>query len=229
MTGPTLNTRISSAWTQIAALVASLAHLAGCAEGRFLPRIAPAVRIKALRLLRPAEALARRLIVTMARGLIDQARAALRPNPKEASGPARSHTSTRPAFKLFEPMASFSSILGTGHFPAARTGPGPRILDLSAPYPGPPAAPQPVARPPSLAARIDALARLCADPARLALRHARKIAAHDFRSLRLRRINPLRPGLPQGRYSRHTPDWLKDALSLFGAELRAGPSLYMPP
>ena len=229
MTGPTLNARISTAWAQIATLVASLARLAGCAEGLLPKRIAPRIRIEALRLLRPAEALARRLIVTMARSLIDQVRAAPKQSPNPKRSAASPNTATRPTFKLFEPIASFSSILGRGHFPAARSGPGPRILDLAASYPGTPTTPEPAPRPPSLAARIDALARLCADPARLALRHARKIAAHDFRAARLRRINPLRPGLPQGRYSPHTPGWLKDALSLFGAEVRSGPSLYMPP
>jgi hypothetical protein len=149
-----------------------------------------------LRLLRPAEAAARRLVIVAARGLVV---ASPRPrNPRPRRSVPRNGVSRPLAFRLFDPL------------PRRRRRPTPSGVPRIW-FPGS-SDPFPVPRPPSpfdaigatrIALRLAALSRALDDLPREAKRFARWRARRDAppaerNTNRIRRIWPLRPGRPPG-------------------------------
>jgi len=224
MTGPDhhLALAMERAWPMLAALVARLCALAGLDGERPPERISRAVHTHILRLLRPAEAVARRLIVLMARAIPAPAemaaKAALSPIHREAK---RSGDQTGNAhFQLFETLPTLAA--WTRERREKPAGPGPRILFLdqplpviAAPDPGLPAAP--------LIARIRGLQKVLKDPKRRAKRHARFLLRKARANTPPGRVNPVRPGHAPGARSRYTPPELKDLLAHLTAATRRGP------
>lgn len=212
-------------------LVAALCLMAGLfGTGRRdtpdTQRLTGRLRQEVLRLLRPAEALARRLILLLARepGLAGQpvpARQTQQP-PRRTESPLRV---PRSCFSLYEPVAPLTPAQFT-LFPARRRPPAsfqaPRLLDLSGPYPADSAPPEPDHTPDPLITRIRGLQACLAAPGRYARRlagaMARRLASSVFR-----RANPLRPGWPPGARSGHTPADVREMLRLLCLELRARP------
>ena len=192
-------------WPRVAALAARITALLGA--GSMLPR---GVRNQALRLLRPAEAMLRRLLVLMA---IKQSaiwsRHSPHPEPVEGRGRTtkdqtsqdRSHSQN---FPLLDPL----------HLPSMVQSPppyatfGPRIWSLGSTWTYLPAETElpellPIAR------LQDRLARLQAAldaPEKQVARMARWLARRGH-GQRPRRLFPMRPGRPPG-YTRRSPDQL---------------------
>jgi len=171
-----------------------------------------------LRLLRPAEAAARRLVIVAARGMVV---AVSQPASAQVAPPAPSPSAlgadtsppeggedgsraSRPSFPLFDPLRRFHP-----RRPAARGVPRISFPGFSEPFPIPPPrlADDPVdaAR---LALRFAALGRVLDDLPREARRFARwrcrnAVQIEEGRNLpsghgRIRRVWPLRPGRPPG-------------------------------
>ncbi|MEO4000173.1 hypothetical protein [Mesorhizobium sp. CAU 1732] len=175
-----------------------------------------------LRLLRPAEAAARRLVIVAARGLVVTLPPARLRKPKVLAGPQTGQASPRKAghgFQLFDPLPR-------SRRPRRSSRSGvPRIC-----FPGL-REPFPVPRPPSaddlldagrLTLRLTALASALDDLPRQARRFARWRVTRDAAATqsmghepagaknisrqpgRIRRVWPLRPGRPPGARSRPT-------------------------
>ena len=195
-----LEIAMQRALPQLLALVAELMAMIGIAGGILPTTIARAVHIKALRLLRPAEALARRLIVLMAREIEVNEPAARGSAPRTMAAQGRSrHQGTprhgerrrtmtgppTPGFRLFEPIPSFGLTF---------------VSEADTAQPEPAAsATQRTLSPTSLIARITALKTVLDDPEARAERHALFLAKRphpepvEGRSEPMQR--PHRPGL----------------------------------
>lgn len=211
-----LSPLIARVWPRLVALVARLAKLAaqaGATGDRGL-------RLQAFRLLRPAEALARRIIMRLAEEIDAGDLQALRASPARAAPPRPAHKAAC-SFCLFEPVPTFAACFGLskgrGRFRAS-----PRILDLDGPSLDSAAAPAP-ATADTLTRRVEALQRVLDAPDRSARRLARRIARTLAAPASDRRITPLRPGWPPGLRSLDTPDWLKAVLLDLNHELRSRP------
>ena len=223
MTGPDrfLRGAMESALPLLRTLAALIAGILG-SEGR----ISRGAHTRALRLLQPAEALARRLIVLMAWDMGPV------PAPVAASPAALSqiHRAARRSgdqsriahFQLFEPLPTFSRLIRNRKRPEKPKGPGPRILFLDAPYPAAKTT-EPGMPGDHLRRRLAALEKVLANPARRARRHATFLARKVRDNAPLGRVNPIRFGYAPGERSRHTPLELKQLLSFLQIEARAGP------
>lgn len=202
---------VERAWPQLLALIARAAAILHVSEGIAPTLVTRTARKAALRLIRPAEALVRRLIFTLA------ARYHTTPlppgphlPPEDKPGPAPRTAAPittsgprTPNFRLFEHVASLASIIGP---PRAETF-------------GPPKPPTKLCSPARLIARIDALKHAIETHADLAARYARAVP----RAIAERwcaRVDPLRRGHPPGAASRHTEPWLADSLYLLTMWIR---------
>ncbi|MEO3998856.1 hypothetical protein [Mesorhizobium sp. CAU 1732] len=194
-------------------VLASLGAMAGITSGGGADRTLPRHLHRAvLRLLRPAEAAARRLVIVAARGLVVTLTPARLRRPKVLAGPQASPAKAGHGFQLFDPLPR-------AHRPRRSSRSGvPRICfpGLSDPFPirRPPAADAPVDAV-RLTLRLTALASALDDLPRQARRFARWRAARDAgaqnighasarNSRRIRRVWPLRPGRPPGARPRPT-------------------------
>lgn len=221
---PSLETTLDRAWQRLSVLLATLCAMMPPGWAASPAPLSQPLRRRILRLLRPGEALARRLILTMAREL----RLDPPPPPKSAPGlqaPARRDqpsSSLRSGFRLTEPIASLRAAAGCPSVRALpfRRGPGPRILSFDEPGTVVNRIDD-TDRTPRVKIRLMALLTAVKAPGPLAQRLARRLLAARA-SGRLRRL-PLKPGHAAGWSCRHTPAWLKDALSTFTAEARGWP------
>lgn len=209
-----LSPLIARVWPRLAALVAGIAAMV--AHGSPQDR---AVRLKAMRLLRPAEALARRIITLLA----DRMDAGPLNSESRGATARKSRGSQRRStgFALFEPVATCAASIGR---PGRRRrfSSGPRIVDLLGAHS---AATYPVAvwSEPPLIARIAALKDVLAAPERHAMRLARRRARALEADATRPRLSPLRPGWPPGIHGRDTPDWLVAVLDDLTAQIRCRP------
>lgn len=232
---------MASAWPRLAGLVSTISALIGLTEDFVPERISRGAQMQALRLLRPAEAVVRRLIVLMAMEIDLSAadrstrfdgpggkalrrklanKAAL--NAMHVSGDAAKQDQSRtPGFKLFEPLVTYNEMIRR-RTPRPPKGPQPRILFLDQAYPVATTTEPGVAAGPVIN-RLRALESVLADPARHARRHARHRARTRPRPGRPGRVSPLRGGHPPGQTSRYTPPDIRDMLAHFSRELRRGP------
>ncbi len=217
---------------QLEALLARLMLLAGVVDGAGPERIPHALRRYILRLLRPAEALTRRLIVLMAREMEvgrHPGRPESVPGPSAPRKQVPDHASrvrddgaTTTHFQLFETLYTRRRRPRPVYVP----GIGPRILCLDAPYPAAPVTDtaEDDASAAPLIARLRGLQAILENPEKLARRHARFLARKAaLPPLERGRTSPVRPGWPPGYRSPHTPPWLKDALAHLTSEIRRGP------
>lgn len=209
-----LSPLIARVWPRLVALVAHIAAI--------VTRAAPqdrAARLKAMRLLRPAEALVRRIITLLAE--------TMDPGPLPSQpcvGTAKkSRASQRQStgFTLFEPVATCAASIGKpGRM--RRFSSGPRIVDLlgaHAAY----SSRKGVSNDPLLDVRIAALQAALEAPERHAMRLARRRARALEAAAPRPRLSPLRPGWPPGIHGRETPDWLVAALDDLTAQIRCRP------
>ncbi|MEO3998186.1 hypothetical protein [Mesorhizobium sp. CAU 1732] len=204
-------------------VLVTLVAMAGIVGGadRTMPRV---LHRTVLRLLRPAEAAARRLVIVAARGLVVTLTPARLRRPKVPANPQASPRKAGHGFQLFDPLPR-------ARRPRRSSRSGvPRICfpGLSDPFPirrpSPPGGPVNAAR---LELRLTALAFALDDLPRQARRFARWRAARDAsaqrmgrdaasaqnighasarNSRRIRRVWPLRPGRPPGWQKRPTHD-----------------------
>lgn len=238
MSGPERHLAIAMerAWPLLGRLVARVAAMLGLEGGTGPDRIPRFLHRRALRLIRPAEALVRRLIVLMARdmdlpaaaavpaSLTPQARAALSRARRRAAA-ARRTEAAPPRFQLFEPLPSLSGLMRERR--AEPAGPGPRILFLDQPYPVAPVTEPGMSAGP-LIARLKALETVLANPGKRARRHAKFLARKRRSNAPPGRLNPIRPGPAPGARSRHTPPDLLDLLVYMAHEERTGPPAAPP-
>lgn len=224
-------TALAKAWPLLERLVGTLCLMAGLSnaggsDGTAGRQLAAPLRRNLLRLLRPAEALARRLIVLIAREEAAEARTAACPGQKSRHAGFCSQPPSA-CFSLYEPIAPLAPAQPT-RMPDRLRPPagslGPRILDLSGDYPAETLAPVPELppRPDRVLARIRGLQACLAAPSRYARRLARAMARR-LASVVFRRANPLRPGLAPGARSAHTPPEVREMLSLLSTETKARP------
>jgi hypothetical protein len=190
-------------------IIAALFAMLGLADGGTVGRIERRLYRAVLRVLWPAEAAVRRLIVIAARGLVVKPVAA-RPSPK---GRITSKGGSRPpAFPLFDKRQLRFDLK------ARRTGPrpNPRITFMSSNAWGDPvfttlqARPTPPPKPADglidakrLCRRLAAVKQALADLPRQARRLVRARARRD-KVERLRGLSPLRPGPPPGHRKKPT-------------------------
>ena len=174
-------------------VVSALLAAAGLAAGAAVAVLPRAVRLSILRVLRPAESAARRLIVIAAR---DVDRAVPGP-PRALVGVIPKGSGERAArFALFDPRKRFSE-LGTGA--GFVRGFGPRISDVDGVRVVEAVREESDAR---VIARLRALHGALADMPAQARRLARLLAKRRAAGEVLRRTSPLRPGLPPGHRQR---------------------------
>jgi len=221
---PCLQNAMMRAWPRLAAIAETLAGLIGQDAGKLPATLPRPAWIAALRLLRPAESLLRRLILWRVREIMDEAWAqgAIPPPPSEAGrsqpGKARQTAprtgASTPHFSLFEPIPGCGIASGPP--------PEPKAAAAREPVAGTPETPVSAAR---LIARFRAFEAALADPETRAAAFARFALIHRQRNPIFRRIHPLRPGWPPGIPSRHTPAWLDDTLRFVNAELRRLPMI----
>jgi hypothetical protein len=167
-------------------IVATLFAMLGLSAGGAVARVSHRFHRKVLRLLKPAEAAVRRLIVIAARDLVAKP---VTPRPGQKRGIARKGASRRPSFQLFDPRVSFD--------------------DGSAPSGGRPTPPLPSrdgdglidAR--RLARRLEALKLALEDLPGQAKRLVRARARRDTIP-RLQYLAPMRPGRPPGSRKKPT-------------------------
>lgn len=225
MNGPERHLAIAMerAWPLLGRLVAGVAAMLGLEGATGPDRIPRFLHRRALRLIRPAEALARRLIVLMARDM------AVPAGPRLSAVPDRDRPRRRaaeqapagaPRFQLFEPLPTLAGLMRERR--AGPAGPGPRILCLDQPYPVAPVAEPGMAAGP-LIARLKALEAVLANPVKRARRHAVFLARKRRSNAPPGRINPIRPGPAPGARSRHTPPELLDLLVYMANEARTAP------
>ncbi len=209
-----LSPLIARVWPRLVALVAHIAAMVARASPQDR-----AVRLKAMRLLQPAEALARRIITLLA-DQMDPGTLLSRPCCGTAQKiRARKHHST--GFTLFEPVATCAASIGKSGR-RRRFSSGPRIVDLLGAHPALPQ--QKVASSePTLSARIAALQSALETPERHAMRLARRRARALSSNAPRPRLTPLRPGWPPGIHGRDTPAWLVAVLDDLTAQIRCRP------
>ena len=214
-------------------LIAQASAILALASRAGTTRISRSAHARALRLIRPAEALVRRLIVLLANKLHTTPLPPLPPNPDRRSlrrqGPMdqtaeperaaedrtmdtrlRGHLRSLqpPSFALFEPNPAFARMYAEGE-----------AIPVPARAFGPPA---PTCHPARLLARLEALQAAMENREALALRHARSIPRKIAKDC-FARVNPWRVGAAPGVRSRHTEPWLADMLSLFMMAIRRIP------
>ncbi|MGB3625477.1 MAG: hypothetical protein WA989_06610 [Henriciella sp.] len=202
---------------RLLALLADICAMLHIIGGRAPSYFTRQARVKALRLLRPAEALMRRLIVLMADEIevegqktrSSRRRPAPHGEPVEPGGQSGSGT---PTFQLFEHIPSLASVFGA---------PTPEKFGPSLPPPE-------LIEPDALMRRINALAGAIEHRDTLARAHARRLARWP-KNVRLPRWDPCRPGRPPGLRSRHVPPWLVDMVQLFMMKIRRLPLPGAPP
>ena len=210
MSGPDrhLTLAMARAWPQLERLAALVAALLGLFDGRVPARISRGARLGALRLLRPAEALVRRLIVLMACQMdVKTSPAALSPGHVNGEAVKRDQ-SPKARFRLFEPLPGFARV-----FAAPATPQGTEKSEKNG---------EPFVSAATLIRRLKGLEAVLAAPDAHARRYAR-LRLRKRQRARPGRIDPVRPGYPPGVRSRHTPDWLKDRLVQFASALRRWP------
>ena len=193
-------------WPRVAALVERVILLIGLAgEAPVLPR---AIRNQALRLIRPAEAMLRRLLVLMAvQSPVDAPQPAQRGprNPRKNPKPTPNLT---PHFNLLEPQHSLR--IGPVLPPYAAF--GPRIWSLGSDWTYLP--PDPAENTPdlgSLLRRIAALEAVLSAPETYGRKMAKWLARRDQKQGAHRRF-PMRPGRPPGYARRDTDRIMAGAL-----------------
>jgi hypothetical protein len=187
-------------------IVATLFAMIGLGEGKTVERLSWPLHRTVLRILRPAEAAVRRLIVVAARDLVVQH---MSPRPAPVGLDSNPKSRSRTAFRLFDPRQRFN------HHGFAGPRPIPRIhvfdvtVDPRIPlfHNTPPLAPEPK---PQLTVTAAALCRRLA-AIRYALedlnRQARRYArwhAKPFEQRRPQHVSALRPGAPPG-FQKHVP------------------------
>ncbi|WP_084396267.1 hypothetical protein [Henriciella aquimarina] len=219
-----LKIAMERAWPLLTGLAATLAALIGLSDSIAPKRVSRSVHIRAMRLLRPAEALLRRLIVLMARELYGNLSGthptALSPIHVSPDLVRVKRDQTKKAhFQLFEPLATVASC--DSHRAPKPVG-NPRILSLDAPYPAEVEKPDGLSAA-RLVARVRALRKVLDNPKHRAKRFARFLARKAAANTPMGRLNPVRPGWPPGARSRHTPPWLTDMLRHLGPEVRKHP------
>ncbi|WP_018146553.1 hypothetical protein [Henriciella marina] len=220
-TAANLTPLIARVWPRLVAFVAAIACMVAGRGGQ----IDGHTRAKALRLLRPAEAMVRRVIALMAIEMNLETQAPCN-NAADKRKPACRQTRSPGGFTLFEPVPTFAACFGTGSGKSRFTA-GPRIIDLAAPLIPAPQTPAHQTAPPTqtdmLLARIDALQAAMRAPEK----HARRLARRTARTLAdpqsKQRITPLRPGWPPGLRGRETPDWLAAVLLDLNSAIRCRP------
>jgi hypothetical protein len=185
-------------------IVQALFALIGLDQGGTVERLARPLYRAVLRVLRPAEAAVRRLIVVAAREVVVKPSPA-RPAPKGLS--IKGKGGSRVAFQLFDPRQRFDRDRSRH---TASPGPEPRIhffeVDPRTPlFRGPaPVAPVPedTVNAAPLCRRLAAIKRALDDLASQARRYARW-RARPIETRRPKLLSPLRPGAPPGH--RKTP------------------------
>ena len=209
-----LSPLIARVWPRLVALVAHIAAMVAHASPQDR-----AVRLKAMRLLRPAEALTRRIITLLA-DQMDPGPLTSRPccgtDQKNRNRKCRST-----GFTLFEPVATCAASIGKAGR-RRRFSSGPRIVDLLGIHRAIPQQLAVLSEPP-LSARIAALQTALEAPERHAMRLARRRARALSSDAPRPRLTPLRPGWPPGIHGRDTPDWLVAALDDLNAQIRCRP------
>lgn len=208
---PCLQNAMMRAWPRLAAIAETLAGLIGHDKDRLPATLSRPAWIAALRLLRPAESLLRRLILWRVREIMDEAWEEGTVPPPPAARPGqpikprqtapRTGAST-PHFSLFEPIP------GCGI--ASSPPPEPKAAAAPDPAAGTTEAPVSAAR---LIARFQAFQAALAEPEKRAAAFARFALIRRQKRPILRRIQPLRPG------------WLDDTLRFVNAELRRLPMI----
>jgi len=182
-------------------LLAALVAMVAMADGSTAKTLSRRIHRAALRLLRPAEAAVRRLVVIAARGIVVSLPPVkiipgARPRPPK-------RIVERLAFALLDPLRT-----PRRRPPPSRPTVVPRIWVFGAQRPPVPVRPLPqpddIVDATRLGLRLDALGRVLNDLPRQARRFARWRARRDkldhtqFNPRRLRRLSPLKPGLPPG-------------------------------
>lgn len=199
-------------------MVLVMSGLLGIGRDELPERISRETHSKITRLLRPVEALLRRLIILMAR---DVDMAAVTPRVVRKSALRRRKPASATAhFRLFEPLSHLTSVRRGA--PARQRGNGPRCFDLSQPFPALPEVPQDKAAAP-LFHRIEAVQRALENSSRLARRYAGFLARARQPKAVPGRFCAMRPGPAPGARSAYTPPDLRDLLAFFTAEVRRGP------
>ena len=192
--------------TALVRIVAGLFALLGLTEGAVLARIPKELHRSIIRILRPAESAARRMIVVLAQAMNVKAAP---PRRKPVGIIPAGQGKSRPAFRLFEPGHRF---LAQKIKPKAGPRPRPRItffgdgeyrtISLSREAKAKPPA-DGKADPAHLALRLEALKAALGDLPRQAQRLARALARRpNIPRLKIRQ--PLRPGYAPG-YRRRRP------------------------
>jgi hypothetical protein len=221
---PRLKQTIDRAWQRLAGLLAALCAALPADWLDTPDGFSPHARRRILRALAPAEALARRLIMTMILQMPPLRAAALisASAPREWPPQSRNGAARAATFSLFEPIASLRACLGreNGTPSPFRAMGSPAILclDTSAMMENRHDLP---ARIPGLKTRLRALLTVIADPALTARRFRRRFHRRNAAGRPLR--SPLRRVAVPGLASRQTPDWLKEALDVFAFEARGWP------
>lgn len=195
---------LSALKTIVAALVAMAGFWRG---GKTLPRH---LHRALLRLMRPAEAAVRRLVIVLARGVVLR-ESALRPHRWQKVARVKAQPSLPLSVPLLDPLKRFRRAR-----PSRIAVPRISMPGVTAPFA---IAPRHAPRPDDpidatrLKARLDALQRALENPAPLAARMARwqarrglRLRVTDAKDARARyrrplRISPLRPGHPPGHFS----------------------------
>ncbi|WP_139792377.1 hypothetical protein [Henriciella litoralis] len=226
---------IERAWPLLIGLGREIAGLTGKTERGVHFVISRHKRNFLLRLLCPAEALLRRLIMAMAINLLAEKKVRLCVRPPAAKPnlvAPRAKRAAREAsvrnFSLNEPVPSLASCIGApGPNPFKRG--NPRILDLSKPYPVLQVTTDTAPRPPRLEARINAFLARLEKPAPAAEKLARAILRFRAAPPGKRKRGPIRPGLPPGLRSQHVPRWLAEILRHLSVEIRRADPRFYPP
>lgn len=220
-TAADLSPLIARFWPRLVDLVASIA----CMVAGRGDQIDRGMRLKALRLLRPAEAMVRRVIALMALNMTVEADEPRRETARHRK-PSPHANCGATGFALFEPVPTCAACFDTGRR-RRRFSAGPRIIDLAAPFApvSPPLTPETPPQTPgdTLLARIDALQSAIDAPEKLARRLARRTARTLADPQSPKRITPLRPGWPPGLPGRETPDWLGAVLLDLNSAIRCRP------
>jgi hypothetical protein len=179
-------------------IVLALFALVGLGQGGGPERLPSPLYRAVLRVLRPAEAAVRRLIVVAARDLVVKP-SPLRPRPKRRG--RKGQGQGRRAFQLVDPRRRRAE--GDGrHTPSQRPEPRLHVFDVDPRSPlfrPPPPAPAPAAsvNAQPLCRRLAAIKAALADLAAQARRYARW-RARPVEQRRPKLVSSLRPGLPPG-------------------------------
>jgi hypothetical protein len=193
-------------------IVQALFALVGLGQGGGPERLSWPLYRAVLRVLRPAEAAVRRLIIVVAREVV-AAPSAARPAPKGLR--IKGKGQGRMAFQLFDPRQRCDGNYYRRYSGSQRPEPRIHVFDVDPRSPlfraSQPVAPQPAdsvnAKP--LCRRLAAIKHALADLAAQARRYARW-RAKPFQARRPKRVSPLRPGAPPGH--RKTPTHEVDAI-----------------